>query len=56
VTCKGTFNKTILQKGIDYFHIPALTTAWVCSEVPEAMFVSAQAASNCNAALQNKWN
>lgn len=26
---------------------PPSTTAWVCSEVPEAMLVRAQAASNC---------
>jgi len=26
--------------------IPACTTAWVCAEVPEAMLVSAHAASN----------
>lgn len=30
---------------------PPSTTALVCSEVPEAMLVSAQAASNCRAAL-----
>lgn len=31
---------------------PHSTTAFVCSDVPEAMFVSAQAASNCKLALQ----
>lgn len=30
------------------------TTACVCSEVPEAMFVKAQAASNCKEGLQSK--
>lgn len=27
------------------------TTAWVCAEVPDAILVSAQAASNCNEGL-----
>lgn len=30
------------------------TTACVCSEVPEAMLVKAQAASNCKDGLQDK--
>lgn len=30
------------------------TTACVCSEVPEAIFVNAQAASNCKEGLQSK--
>lgn len=36
------------------FYSPAFTTAFVCSEVPEAMFVKAQAASNWREGLQNK--
>lgn len=34
-------------------HLLDWTTAWVCSEVPEAMLVSAQAASNWREGLQN---
>ena len=34
--------------------LPACTTACVCLEVPEAMFVNAQAASNCNDDLENR--
>lgn len=30
------------------------TTAWVCAEVPDAMLVNAQAASNCNEGLQKQ--
>lgn len=30
------------------------TTAWVCSDVPDAMLVKAQAASNCREGLQNR--
>jgi hypothetical protein len=37
-----------------YEQIPALTTAWVCAEVPDAMFVNAQAASNCKAGLKQQ--
>jgi hypothetical protein len=33
-------------------HLPALTTACVWAEVPEAIFVKAQAASNCKFALE----
>jgi len=33
---------------------PALTTALVCSEVPEAMLVSAQADSNCKSGLKKR--
>ena len=33
-------------------YIPAATTACVWADVPDAIFVSAQAASNCNEALQ----
>lgn len=32
--------------------LPASTTALVCCEVPEAMFVRAQAASNCKEGLK----
>ena len=38
--------ETQLATCIDNPYSPALTTAFVCSEVPEAMFVKAQAASN----------
>ena len=37
------------------FILPACTTACVCLEVPEAMFVNAQAASNCNDDLHKKY-
>lgn len=33
------------------WHLLDWTTAWVCSEVPDAMLVSAQAASNCRDGL-----
>lgn len=35
-------------------YIPASTTACVCVEVPEAMFVNAQAASNCSEGLSGR--
>lgn len=31
-----------------------LTTAWVCADVPEAMLVRAQAASNCKEGLRGE--
>lgn len=43
-------SKCPLQHSLDW------TTAWVCSEVPEAMFVRAHAASNCKEGLQRKKN
>lgn len=36
-------------------NLPEWTTAWVCSEVPEAMLVRAQAASNWREGLQKWW-
>ena len=39
-------------KQVYKYHIPALTTACVCADVPEAIFVNAHAASNCNDGLQ----
>ena len=33
---------------------PQWTTALVCSEVPDAILVSAQAASNCNGGLKQQ--
>ena len=44
--CCGDFNN-LRNKGT----ASASTTAWVCCEVPEAIFVSAQAASNCSEGL-----
>ena len=35
-------------------YVPAFTTACVCLEVPDAMFVKAQAASNCKDGLKNE--
>lgn len=32
-------------------HLLDCTTAWVCKEVPDAMLVKAQAASNCKEGL-----
>lgn len=35
-------------------HLLDLTTACVCADVPDAMLVKAQAASNCNEGLMKK--
>ena len=47
---EDTFSKLFVL-----FILPACTTACVCLEVPEAMFVNAQAASNCNDDLHKKY-
>ena len=36
-------------------YVPACTTACVWEDVPEAMFVSAHAASNCKAGLKTEY-
>lgn len=41
------------RKSVGEWHIPDWTTAWVCSEVPEAILVRAQAASNWREGLQD---
>lgn len=46
--------ETQLATWINNPYSPALTTAFVCSEVPEAMFVKAQAASNWREGLQSE--
>lgn len=45
---------SILLKGTSFEYLKHLldcTTAWVCKEVPDAMLVKAQAASNCKEGL-----
>lgn len=42
------------QKNPEEWHILDWTTAWVCSEVPDAMLVRAQAASNWREGLREK--
>lgn len=39
------------ERGVDLLD---LTTAWVCADVPEAMLVRAQAASNCREGLSSE--
>lgn len=57
---KGTFKnllensaaKSKIPRGEREVHLLDWTTAWVCSEVPEAILVRAQAASNWRDGLQ----
>lgn len=47
VTCSWTSSKSELSSSMKIGTAPASITVFVCMDVPDAMLVSAQAASNC---------
>lgn len=50
----GVWNQSSEQTWEHQVYVLDCTTAWVCSDVPDAMLVKAQAASNCREGLQNR--
>lgn len=50
--CSATFGEVDLSSFINFGTAPHLMTFCVCSDVPEAMFVNTQDASNCNVMLR----
>lgn len=50
--CSATLGDADLSNATNFGIAPCLTTTRVCSDVPDATFVKAHAASNCNAVLQ----
>lgn len=47
VTCSWTSSKSELSSSMKIGTAPASITVFVCMDVPDAMLVNAQAASNC---------
>lgn len=50
--CSATFMAGDFNNSTNFGIAPNLITTCVCSDVPEAMFVSAQQASNCSNVLK----
>lgn len=50
--CSATFGTGELSNSTNLGIAPALITSLVCSDVPEATLVKAQAASNCSGGLR----
>lgn len=50
VTCSWTSSKSELSSSMKIGTAPASITVFVCMDVPDAMLVNAQAASNCRCA------